>query len=111
MASIIVTQEAIDYINEKRSKRSNIIIYRDVSGIIMSYTTRRLTFEPRVKLTDKEPNELFVIKDNSYGFPIWVERGLLPVLTKYDAVRITRKSFKRGLDLQLGSGPNDDFNL
>ncbi|HEX9677469.1 hypothetical protein [Nitrososphaera sp.] len=70
MASIVVSREVILYISEKKLKRPNLVLYRDVSGLIMSYTTRRLRFEPKVKLADKEPNELFVVKDNSYGFPI-----------------------------------------
>lgn len=103
MASIVVSQEAIDYINKKGMKRPNVVVYRDVSGIVMSYTTRRLKFEPKVKLIEKEPNELFVVKDNSYGFPIWIERGLLPTLAKCNSVIITlRKGFIKGLELKLG---------
>lgn len=103
MASIVVSQEVIDYISEKKMKRPNVVVYRDVSGVIMGYTTRRLRFEPKVKLADKEPNELFVVKDNSYGFPIWVERGLLPTLAKCNSVLITlKKGFRKGLELKLG---------
>lgn len=103
MASIVVSQEAMDYINGKNMKRPNLVLYRDVSGIVMSYTTRRLRFEPRVKLAEKEPNELFVVKDNSYGFPIWVEKGLLPSLAKCNTVFITlKKGFRKSLELKLG---------
>jgi len=102
MASIVVSQEVIHYISEKKLKRPNLVLYRDVSGVIMSYTTRRLRFEPKVKLADKEPNELFVVKYNSYGFPICVERGLLPSLAKYNSVLITlKKGFRKGLELEL----------
>jgi len=58
--------------------RPNIVIYRDVSGIILGYTTKPLTFVPKVKLLDgKEPNELFTVADNSQGIPVWVEKALL----------------------------------
>lgn len=97
-ASIIVSKEAIEYISQRRMKRPNIIIYRDVSGVILGYTTKRLTFQPKVKLADKEPNELFVVKDNSYGFPVWVERGLLSSLAKSSSLLIT---VKRGLRKHL----------
>jgi hypothetical protein len=103
MVDIVMSQEVLNYIKEKRIKRPNVIVYRDVNGIIMGYTTRKLKFVPKVKLADREPNELFVVKDNSYGFPIWVERGLLPALAKHSSVSITlKKSFKKGLELQLG---------
>lgn len=104
MASFVISQEVIDYIGEKKMKRPNLVLYRDVSGIVMSYTTRRLRFEPRVKLAEKEPNELFVIKDNSYGIPIWVERGLLPSLSRCNTVLITlKKGLRKSLELRLGS--------
>ena len=103
MASIVVSKEAIDYISGRKMKRPNVVVYRDVSGTVMSYTTKRLRFEPKVKLADKEPNELFVVSDNSYGFPIWVERGLLPTLAKCNSVLITlKKGFRKGLELKLG---------
>ena len=38
MAGIVVSQEAMDYISEKKMKRPNLVLYRDVSGIVMSYT-------------------------------------------------------------------------
>jgi hypothetical protein len=104
MANIVVSQDAIDYISEKKMKRPNLIVYRDVSGVILGYTTKGLTFQPKVKLAGIEPNELFVVKDNSYGFPIWVERGLLPSLAKSNSVLITlKKGFRKGLELKFGS--------
>lgn len=102
MASIVVSQEAIDFIGSKKMKRPNLVVYRDVSGVIMGYTTRRLKFEPKVKLADKEPNELFVVTDNSYGFSIWIERGLLPTLAKCNSVLITlKKGLIKGLEIKL----------
>jgi hypothetical protein len=35
MAYIVMSQEAPNYIKEKRIKRPNVIVYRDVNGIIM----------------------------------------------------------------------------
>jgi len=104
MASFVVSREAMNYISGKKMKRPNLVLYRDVSGIVMSYTTKRLRFEPKVKLAEKEPNELFVVKDNSYGFPIWVEKGLLPSLSRCNTVLITlKKGLRKSLELKLGS--------
>lgn len=88
----------------KSGSRPQVVIYRDASGIALGYTSSELKLVPKAKVTEKEPNELFTVVDNSYGVPIWVERGLLPRLASSNSVVIARKKgLRKGLELQIGS--------
>jgi hypothetical protein len=101
MQGVTVSQEATDYVRSKKMQRPNIVVYRDASGIILGYTTKRLRFVPKVRLMDKEPDELFVVAGSSAGIPVWVERGLLPGLAGSSITITLRKGITKSLALQL----------
>lgn len=107
MASVVISQEAMDYIHQKKIVRPNVVVYRDASGIILGYTSSELKLVPKVKVTKEEPNELFTVVDNSYGVPVWVERGLLPRLAMSNSVVIAMKKrgLRRALELQMDAEP------
>lgn len=96
ISSIIISQEALDYIRiEKRMKRPNLVIYRDIQTISCC-SSKIFDFITKVKAIDgKEPNELFVVIDNVQGIPVWVERALLSQIN--DASNCTMISLKKGL--------------
>ena len=105
MASVVVSQEAMDYVRQKQMKRPNIVVYREASGIILGYTSSELKMTPKVKVMEEEPNELFTVVDSSYGVPVWVERGLLPRLAMSNPVVIAvkKKGLRKVLELQMGT--------
>jgi hypothetical protein len=104
MAGIIVSGEAMKYVKEKGMKRPNIVIYRDASGIVLGYTTKKIEFAPAVKVMGREPNELFVVVESRGRIPIWAERGLLPWLASSGPVAITlKKGLRKGLKIQTGA--------
>jgi hypothetical protein len=90
MTDFIISREASDYLSRKRRDRRhpNIVIYRNVSGIILGYTTMPVRFTPRVKMMYDEPNEMFSLVGTSNGIPIWVERALLPWAAMFRSVTI-----------------------
>lgn len=100
MPTVIVSREAVDYIKGKKIKTPNVVIYRDVMG-----TTFRapgaFKFIPKLKVTGKEPNELFALVDNSHGMPVWVERGLLRQSDSF-FITLGKGPIKR-LKLEMGS--------
>lgn len=99
--TFVVTQEALEFIASKNMKTPNIVVYRDASGTIYGYTTREPTFISRVKVTDREPNELFVVADNTCGIPIWVEKGLFLRLSNTVVIAL-KKELRKKLELQTG---------
>lgn len=96
ISNIIISQEAVDYIRiEKRMKRPNLVIYRDIQTISCC-SSKIFDFVAKVKAIDgKEPNELFVVIDNVQGIPIWVERALLSQIN--DASNCVMISLKKWL--------------
>jgi hypothetical protein len=103
----MISKEANDYlIKKKKGKRfPNVVIYRDVSGVILGYTTKPLKFIPRVKMMYDEPtNDMFTLVDTtSNGISIWVERALLAWTAKFRSITIglDRRVFRKlKLDLE-----------
>lgn len=100
MPTIVLSRQAVDYIKSKNVKTPNVVIYRDIMG-----TTFRapgaFKFIPKLKVTSKEPNELFALVDSSYGMPVWVEKGLLRQSDSF-FVTLGKGPLKR-LKLEMGS--------
>lgn len=77
MVNVLIPRDAAEYILGKRMARPNVIIYRDVVFAAASAAPGAFIFSPKVRVSGKEPNEMFTVLASSYHIPIWVERGLL----------------------------------
>jgi hypothetical protein len=103
LKNIIISPEVLHYINhEKGIKDPNLAIYRDIarSGCC---SVRTIEFIPKVKIMDeKKPNEYFIMVDNSYGIPVWIEKGLLTQLENKPILITLKKGLLGGLKIEFG---------
>ena len=101
--SIVISPEVLDYINdEKQMKDPNLVIYRDTarSGCC---SVRTIEFIPKVKIMDrKRPNEYFILVDNSYGIPIWIEKGLWTQLENKPILITLKSGLLKRLKIEYG---------
>jgi hypothetical protein len=105
MKNIVISREVTYFLHlEKRMHDPNIVIYRDILNLGYGYN-RAFTFVPKVKVMDgKRPNEYFMMYDNSYGIPVWIEKGLLTQLeNKPILISMKKKGLFKGLKLGIGS--------
>lgn len=54
-------------------------------------------------MRDKKPNEYFIMYDDSYGIPVWIEKGILKGLENQPIVISLRNGFIKCLILEIGS--------
>jgi hypothetical protein len=56
-----------------------------------------------VKVKAKRPNEYFIMYDDSYGVPIWVEKGLLTNLEDQPIlISLKKNGLFKGLKIEVG---------
>jgi hypothetical protein len=105
LRNVVISNDVNDFLRlQKRMRNPNIVIYRDICNITYDYG-RVFTFIPKLKVFDsKTPNQYFMMYDDSYGIPVWIEKGLLPQLEN-KPILITMKKKKglfKGLKLETG---------
>lgn len=54
-------------------------------------------------MRDKKPNEYFIMYDDSYGIPVWIEKGILKKLENEPILISLRNGFIKCLNLEIGS--------
>ena len=101
MASVVISQEAVDYIGQKQVK-PNVVIYRDILGLGCC-AAKAFEFVYKVKVTGDERDEMFTLVECSSGVRVWAERAILPKINASNSVVITlKKGLLKGLQVQLG---------
>jgi len=102
LATVEISTEAAEFIlHEKKFRRPNVIVYRDIQSISCC-SSKVFEFIPKVKVQEgKEPNKYFTIVGNSKGIPVWVENALIPRLSNNPAVISLKRGILKGLKLQL----------
>lgn len=104
MNNVVISNDVIYFLrHQKKLQHPNIVIYRDVCNISYGYG-REFTFIPKLKVLDnKRPNEYFIMYDNSYGIPLWIENGLLAQLeNKPILITLKKNGLFKGLKLETG---------
>jgi hypothetical protein len=86
---------------EKKLHNPNIVIYRGILNLCYGYNSVFI-FIPKVKVKAKRPNEYFVMYDNSYGIPVWIEKGLLTELKNQPILISMKNGLFKGLKLEIG---------
>ena len=54
-------------------------------------------------MRDKKPNEYFIMYDDSYGIPVWIEKGILKKLENEPILISLGNGFIKCLNLQIVS--------
>ena len=105
MKNIIISQEAIDFLHrKKRTRHLYLVLYRDIAKTGCWYSAKPLTFIIKTKIMrDKKPNEYFIMYDDSYGIPVWIEKGILKKLENEPILISLRNGFIKCLNLEIGS--------
>ena len=104
MRNVVISKDVNYFLRlQKRVRNPNIVIYRDVCNITYGYG-RVFTFIPKLKVFDsKPPDQYFMMYDDSYGIPVWIEKGLLPQLeNKPILITMKKKGLFKGLKLETG---------
>ena len=104
MRNVVISKDVNYFLRlQKRMRNPNIVIYRDICNLSYGYG-RVFTFIPKLKVFDsKIPNQYFMKYDDSYGIPVWIEKGLLPQLeNKPILITMKKKGLFKGLKLETG---------
>ncbi len=104
MRNVVISKDVNYFLRlQKRIRNPTIVIYRDICNISYGYG-REFTFIPKLKVFDsKTPNQYFMMYDDSYGIPVWIEKGLLPQLeNKPILITMKKKGLFKGLKLETG---------
>jgi hypothetical protein len=105
LKNIIISQQAIQFLHRKNGKRYiHLVIYRDIAKTGCWYSAKALTFIIKTKVMNKKPNEYFVMYDDSYGIPVWIEKGILKQLeNKPILISVKKNGFIKCLNLDIGA--------
>ena len=103
MNNVVISKDVIYFLRlQKKTRNPNIVIYRDIYNISYGYG-REFTFIAKLKVFDsKTPNKYFMMYDDSYGIPIWIEKGLVPQLKNKPILITLKKGLFKGLKLETG---------
>jgi hypothetical protein len=102
LSNVVISKEVLYFLQLQKIRNPNIVIYRDIYNISYGYG-REFTFIPKLKVFDsKTPNNYFMMYDDSYGIPVWIEKGLLPQLENKPILITMKKGFFKGLKLETG---------
>jgi hypothetical protein len=104
LRNVVISKDVNYFLRlQKRIRNPNIVIYRDICNLSYGYG-REFTFIPKLKVFDsKRPNQYFMMYDDSYGIPVWIEKGLLPQLeNKPILITMKKKGLFKGLKLETG---------
>lgn len=105
MENVIVTEQAIDFVNsQKHILKPIIVIYRDIVKFGCWYSAKPVSFVLKAKVIDERKiNEYFTMFNNNYDIRIWIERAILSKLSA-SSVHITAKTgLLKGLKIAVGS--------
>ena len=100
---MIISRQVLCFLRlEKKLNDPHIVIYRRVLNLAYGYNSAFI-FVPKVKVKAKRPDEYFIMYDDSYDIPIWIEKGLLTKLEDQPVLISMKKNglFKR-LKLEIG---------
>jgi hypothetical protein len=103
LENIVISREVLYFIRlDKKLNNPHIVIYRGILNLSYGYNSA-FVFIPKVKVKPKRPNEYFVMYDNSYGIPIWIEKGLLTKLKDQPIlISMKKNGLFKGLKLEIG---------
>jgi hypothetical protein len=79
------------------------VIYRGICNISYGYG-REFVFIPKLKVLDRRKidSNYFIMYDDSYAIPVWVEKGILPHLENRPISITLKKGLIKGLKLETG---------
>jgi hypothetical protein len=101
---VTVSEDVISFLCRRKGKSSSaIVIYRGICNIGYGYG-REFVFVPKLKVLDRKKidNKYFMVYDNSYAVPIWIERGIVSILKNRPILITLRKGLVKGLKLETG---------
>lgn len=104
MKGVVISQDVINFLHQKKKKSDLIIvIYRGICNISYGYG-REFIFIPKLKIFDRKKldNKYFMMYDDSCGIPVWIEKGLLSHLDNKPILVTLKKGLLKGLKLETG---------
>lgn len=103
MKSVIISEDAIDFLHQKRKPNSIIVIYRGIRNISYGYG-REFTFIPKLKVLDRKQidDKYFIMYDDSRVIPVWIEKGILSHLENRPILITLKKGLLKSLKLETG---------
>jgi len=104
LKSIIISEDAIDFLRAQKSKPSSIIvIYRGIRNISYGYG-REFIFVPKLKILDRRQIDemYFMMYDDSCVIPVWIEKGILSHLENRPILITLKKGLLKSLKLETG---------
>jgi hypothetical protein len=103
LGNVVISREALEFLRlEKKLNKPHIVIYRGILNLAYGYNSV-FTFTPKVKVEAKRPNEYFIMYDDCYAIPIWIEKGLLAKIEKQPIlISMKKNGLFKGLKLEIG---------
>ena len=103
MKSVIISEDAIDFLHQKRKPNSIIVIYRGICNISYGYG-REFIFIPKLKVLDRKQidDKYFMMYDGSRVIPVWIEKGILSFLENRPILITLKKGLLKSLKLETG---------
>jgi hypothetical protein len=104
LISVIISEDAIDFLlAQKRKPNSIIVIYRGIRNISYGYG-REFTFIPKLKVLDRKriDDKYFMMYDDSRVIPVWIEKGILSHLENRPILITLKKGLLKSLMLENG---------
>jgi hypothetical protein len=98
LKSVIISEDAIDFLHQKRKPNSIIVIYRGIRNI------REFTFIPKLKVLDRKEidDKYFMMNDDSCVIPVWIEKGVLSYIENRPILITLKKGLLKSLRLETG---------
>ena len=104
MKKVIISEDVIWFLRQKKKKPYPVVvIYRGICNISYGYG-REFVFIPKLKVLDRRKidSNYFIMYDDSYAIPVWVEKGILPHLENRPISITLKKGLIKGLKLETG---------
>jgi hypothetical protein len=104
---IVISQTALQFLDSgSRKKEPNIVIYRDnppISCNDCNIGTSTFVISINVLYSEKPNESVFMPYDNSYGIPVWVEKGISKYLENKPILINLKKGLFKRLIIEVGS--------
>ena len=103
--NIIISQEAIQFLEHKERKGdANLVVHRDdPSFSCCNVQPSTFIIDLDIIYGEKPDESFFIICDNSYGIPIWIEKRLFSYLENQPILISLKKGFFKRLKIEIGS--------